>query len=35
MSNALNGRDALALLNGELGKLRQSLAAALADADGV
>ncbi|MFN7164822.1 MAG: hypothetical protein ACK4P2_08380, partial [Hyphomonas sp.] len=35
MSNALNGRDALALLDGELGRLRQSLAAALADADGV
>lgn len=35
MSNHLNGRDALALLDGELGRLRQSLAAALADADGV
>lgn len=35
MSNHLNGRDALALLDSELGKLRQSLAAALADADGV
>lgn len=35
MSNSLNGRDALALLDGELVKLRQSLAAALADADGV
>ncbi|MEX1249974.1 MAG: hypothetical protein WEA77_02090 [Hyphomonas sp.] len=35
MSTPLNGRDALALLDVELGKLRQSLAVALADADGV
>ncbi len=35
MSNHLNGRDALAMLDSELGKLRQSLAAAIADADGV
>ncbi len=35
MSNHLNGRDALALLDHHLSKLRQSLAAALADADGV
>lgn len=33
MSNLLNGRDALTLLDSELGRLRQSLAAALADAD--
>lgn len=31
----MKGRDALALLDGELGRLRQSLAAALADADDV
>ena len=35
VSNILNGRDALALIDSELGKLRHSLAAALADADGV
>lgn len=35
MSHHLTGRDALSLLDGELGKLRQSLAAAIADADGV
>lgn len=35
MSNWLNGRDALAELDGQLLKLRGSLAAALADADGV
>ena len=35
MSNRLTGRDALSLLDSELGKLRQSLAAAIADADGV
>ncbi len=35
MSNALNGREALAILDDQLGRLRQSLAAALADADGV
>ncbi|MGA1341695.1 MAG: hypothetical protein ACO33A_01415 [Hyphomonas sp.] len=35
MSKPLNGRDALALLDGELAKLRRSLAAALADADEV
>jgi hypothetical protein len=35
MSNWLNGRDALAELDGQILKLRGSLAAALADADGV
>lgn len=35
MSNHLNGRDALALLDSHLGRLRQSMAAAIADADGV
>jgi len=35
MSHHLNGRDALARLDGELGRLRQSLAAAIADADSV
>ncbi len=35
MSNRLTGRDALSLLDSELRKLRQSLAAAIADADGV
>lgn len=35
MSHHLTGRDALSLLDSELGKLRQSLAAAIADADGV
>ena len=35
MSNHLNGRDALALLDSHLSRLRQSMAAAIADADGV
>lgn len=35
MSNHLNGRDALALLDNHLSRLRQSMAAAIADADGV
>lgn len=35
VSKPFNGRDALALLDGELAKLRRSLAAALADADEV
>ncbi|MEQ9505291.1 MAG: hypothetical protein RLO80_03395 [Hyphomonas sp.] len=33
MSSLLNGRDALALLDAQLGKLRQSIADALADAE--
>jgi len=35
MSHPLNGRDALALLDNHLSRLRQSMAAAIADADGV
>ena len=35
MSNHLNGRDALALLDNHLSRLRQSMAAAIADADAV
>lgn len=35
MSNHLNGRDALALLDNHLSRLRQSMAAAISDADGV
>lgn len=35
MSHPLNGRDALALLDNHVSRLRQSMAAAIADADGV
>jgi hypothetical protein len=35
MSHPLNGRDALALLDNQVSRLRQSMAAAIADADGV